>query len=147
MFKKIVLFTFLFLTIALPCPALMKGLAGEPILPTTYNDMIVISSFTHEVAELMEYNGPWLTEIVTILIETNYGDTLDSITEKINKHRHNFFNGTQIEWTMLAEQNPELLFQVVDEHDYLETRIYLLLTANTPIWRLHSKGLGLTSTI
>lgn len=93
----------------------------------------------------MEYNGPWMTNTVTILIETNYGDTLNSLKEEINKH--DFFEGVEIGLAMLMEQNPELLFQVVDEYDYIEPGTFLLLTANTPLWRIHSGGRGLTITM
>ena len=94
----------------------------------------------------MEFNGPWMTDTVTILIETTHGyHTLISLTEYINNR--NFFEGTKVDWTMIAVQNPELLFQVADEYDYIPPGTILLLTANTPLWRIHLRGFGVTSTI
>jgi hypothetical protein len=145
MLKRIVLFTFLLSIIATPSFSLFQFEGGAYVPVEQDNCPIVISSFTHEVNELMGYNGPWMTTTITLLIETAPSDSLASLAQSINFF--NYFEKTEIDWTMLLEQNPELLFQIVNENDYLQPGTMLLLTANTPIWRLHSGGSGLTHTM
>src|SRR3989338_6338656 len=102
MLVRIVLFTIIFLatvTSSFSFAMMIDGYVEQVDRP------IIIARSTSEVTEMMEYNGPWLVDTVTILIETSWNTSLNSLTQKINDSE--LLEGTELEWTMLLEQNIE----------------------------------------